>query len=628
MSAIHLLTDDISNKIAAGEVIERPASVVKELVENALDAGAKKITVRIERAGTRLIMVSDNGCGMDPDDAVLCFEPHATSKIRTAEDLEKIITFGFRGEAMPSIASVARVTLKTRQAESQEGTCVVINGGNLVSAAPTGCAPGTEMIVKDLFFNVPARRKFLKSQATEERHIIDVITVISLAHPEIAFELFADDRSILMSPACSKLLPRIRDVFGREIADAMVPVNWEAGAFRITGFITKRGVTKPSRSDQRIFVNGRPVDALPVYRGIRDGCGPMLDKGRYHPAVIFIEMPPEFVDVNVHPAKREVRFRNEFELGRNVKAAIESALRAAEEINPFPDVPAAKAEPFHLPEQFLREGTSPDTPVQIPEEHDDLSQLPPSPAQPSRDFLRIMEQCRINYMPLSKGFQQVKTDDLFSGNDDEEVKPVQTEAAKQETSKKFRPEELEVIGVVENTYLIAKMDDGLVLIDQHAAHERILYERILKGVDGMVSQKLLLPLTLELSKADCRFVIQNTELFEKSGFTIEHFGGDTVKIEAIPAALSQDNAGGIFRELLSKVKEEGAWGGGKIDTPAIARAACKAAVKAHDILTPAECKTLLKQMGECELPYCCPHGRPTIIHLSIQEIERRFGRRG
>ena len=222
MSAIHLLTDDISNKIAAGEVIERPASVVKELVENALDAGAKKITVRIERAGTRLIMVSDNGCGMDPDDAVLCFEPHATSKIRTAEDLEKIITFGFRGEAMPSIASVARVTLKTRQAESQEGTCVVINGGNLVSAAPTGCAPGTEMIVKDLFFNVPARRKFLKSQATEERHIIDVITVISLAHPEIAFELFADDRSILMSPACSKLLPRIRDVFGREIADAIL----------------------------------------------------------------------------------------------------------------------------------------------------------------------------------------------------------------------------------------------------------------------------------------------------------------------------------------------------------------------------------------------------------------------
>lgn len=231
-------------------------------------------------------------------------------------------------------------------------------------------------------------------------------------------------------------------------------------------------------------------------------------------------------------------------------------------------------------------------------------------------------------MPLSKGFQQVKTDDLFSGNDDEEVKPVQTEAAKQESSKKFRPEELEVIGVVENTYLIAKMDDGLFLIDQHAAHERILYERILKGVDGMVSQKLLLPLTLELSKADCRFVIQNTELFEKSGFTIEHFGGDTVKIEAIPAALSQDNAGGVFRELLSKVKEEGAWGGGKIDTPAIARAACKAAVKAHDILTPAECKTLLKQMGECELPYCCPHGRPTIIHLSIQEIERRFGRRG
>ena len=625
MSSIHLLTDDISNKIAAGEVIERPASVVKELVENALDAGAKKISVRIERAGTRLIMVSDNGCGMDQDDAVLCFEPHATSKIRNAEDLEKIITFGFRGEAMPSIASVARVTLKTRRAESQEGTCVVINGGNLVSAAPAGCAPGTELVVKDLFFNVPARRKFLKSQATEERHIIDVITVISLAHPEIAFELFADDRSVLMSPACSMLLPRIRDVFGREIADAMVPVNLESGAFRITGYITKRGVTKPSRSDQRIFVNGRPVDALPVYRGIRDGCGPMLDKGRYHPAVIFIEMPPEFVDVNVHPAKREVRFRNEYELGRNVKAAVEDALRAAEEVNPFPDSPSPKATSFHLPEQFVSGNISPDAPVQIPKPHDDLAQVPPSPEQPSRDFLRILEQSRINYMPLSRGFRQVKTEDLFS-DPGEEVKSVQEEQPKQEQTKKFRPEDLEVIGVVENTYLIAKMDDGLVLIDQHAAHERILYERILKGVNGMVSQKLLLPLTLELSKADCRFVIQNTELFEKAGFTIEHFGGDTVKIEAIPAALSQENAGGVFRDLLSKVKEEGAWGGGKVDTPAIARAACKAAVKAHDELTPSECKILLRQMGECELPYCCPHGRPTIIHLSLQEIERRFGR--
>jgi DNA mismatch repair protein MutL len=311
MSAIHLLTDDISNKIAAGEVIERPASVVKELVENALDAGAKKISVRIERAGTRSIIVTDNGCGMDQDDAVLCFEPHATSKIRTADDLEKILTFGFRGEAMPSIASIARVSMKTRRADSQEGTAVVIHGGNLISALPTGCAPGTEICVKDLFYNVPARRKFLKSQGTEERHIIDVVTVISLAHPEISFELFADGRSILMSPSCSQLLPRIKDVFGREIADAMVPVSLESGAFRINGFITRRGITKPTRADQRIFVNGRPVEALPVYRGIRDGCGPILEKGGYHPAVIFIEMPPEFIDVNVHPAKREVRFRNE-----------------------------------------------------------------------------------------------------------------------------------------------------------------------------------------------------------------------------------------------------------------------------------------------------------------------------
>ena len=625
MSIIHLLTDDISNKIAAGEVIERPASVVKELVENALDANARKISIRIERAGTRLITVSDNGCGMDSDDALLCFEPHATSKIKNEKDLEKIVTFGFRGEAMPSIASVARVTLKTRKNDSKEGTCVNIHGGNLLSAQPTGCAPGTEISVKDLFYNVPARRKFLKTQATEERHIIDVVTVISLAHPEISFELTADNRSILMSPSCTKLLPRIRDVFGREIADAMVPVSLEAGVFRISGYITKRGITRPSRSEQRIFINGRPVDALPVYRGIRDGCGPILEKGRYHPAVIFIEMPPELVDVNVHPAKREVRFRNEFELSGHVKTAIELALRSAEDQNPFPDVPDAKAQQIHLPEQFLSGNSDPEHPVEQPEPHLLFREDPEKP-HPSVDFLRILEQSKVNYSPVSKGLLPIKTEDLFTESEEFAPGPEKQEPS-ETTAKKFRPEDLEVIGVVANTYLVAKMDDGIVLIDQHAAHERILYERILRGVDGLVSQKLLLPLSLELSKADCRFVIQNTDLFEKAGFYLEHFGGDTIKIEAIPSALSQENAGGIFRDMLSRIKEEGNWGGGKIDTPAIARAACKAAVKAHDILTAQECKQLLQQMGECELPYCCPHGRPTMIHLSLREIERRFGRR-
>ena len=627
MSNIHMLSENVWNRIAAGEVVERPASVVKELVENSLDAGATRIMVSVEDAGRKLISVTDNGSGMDEDDAMLCFESHATSKIRNEEDIFAIQSFGFRGEAIPSIASVSKMSIRTRRKESSSGFEVVVHGGKSINASPVGCAPGTEVMIRDLFFNHPARKKFLKTIATEERHIVECMTNISLAHPEVSFELKLDGRTAFSTPSCKDLLPRIREIFGKTCADALIPVhsNDPSAPLQVSGYISTRNYTKASRGEQRAFVNGRPVESPSVFRGIRDGFGPMLEKGKYPVAILFLTMDPGFVDVNVHPAKREVRFRNEYELGRNVKAAVEDALRAAEEVNPFPDSPSPKATSFHLPEQFVSGNISPDAPVQIPEPHDDLAQVPPSPEQPSRDFLRILEQSRINYMPLSRGFRQVKTEDLFS-DPGEEVKSVQEEQPKQEQTKKFRPEDLEVIGVVENTYLIAKMDDGLVLIDQHAAHERILYERILKGVNGMVSQKLLLPLTLELSKADCRFVIQNTELFEKAGFTIEHFGGDTVKIEAIPAALSQENAGGVFRDLLSKVKEEGAWGGGKVDTPAIARAACKAAVKAHDELTPSECKILLRQMGECELPYCCPHGRPTIIHLSLQEIERRFGR--
>lgn len=266
MSFIRILSDQVSNKIAAGEVIERPASVVKELVENALDAHAKRITVRVERAGQRLISVTDDGDGMDSDDALLCFEPHATSKIATEEDIFHIHSFGFRGEAMPSIASVARVTLRTRRRDSQEGFQVSITGGTLGETMPVGCAPGTETTVRDLFFNVPARRKFLKSNSTEERHITEIMSLISLAHPDVAFELTLDGRKIISSGAGDDLMPRIRDIYGRDLADAMVKLDYDSGRIHIEGCITKRGVTRPPRSEQRIFVNGRPVESLPVYR--------------------------------------------------------------------------------------------------------------------------------------------------------------------------------------------------------------------------------------------------------------------------------------------------------------------------------------------------------------------------
>ncbi len=322
MSKIQLLTERIYNKIAAGEVVERPASVLKELLENSLDAGALRITVAVRQGGEQLISVTDDGEGMDPDDAILCFEAHATSKIKTEKDLFAITSFGFRGEAMPSIASVAKVTLHTRRRDSAEGFEVVINGGKMLASAPFGCAPGTEVVVRDLFFNTPARKKFLRSRATEEKHIAEMITNISLAHPEIGFELTFDGRPFLSSPAAKDPVPRIRALFGRDYADAMIPVSGSEHGITVNGFIARRSFTRPTRMEQRIFVNGRPVESQAVYRGIREGCGPTLDKGRYQPCILFLSLDPSRVDVNVHPAKREVRFSSDYEVTGSVRSAV------------------------------------------------------------------------------------------------------------------------------------------------------------------------------------------------------------------------------------------------------------------------------------------------------------------
>ncbi len=636
MSIIHLLDNEVSNKIAAGEVVERPASVVKELVENALDAEAKTISIRIERAGTRLIAVSDDGCGMDSDDALLCFEPHATSKIETDSDILHIATFGFRGEAMPSIASVSRMTLKTRKRDSREGVCVTVNAGKFGESVPAGCAPGTEITVRDLFYNVPARKKFLKSPATEERHIIDIVSLISLAHPVVAFELVMDGRTVIASPAGDKLLPRIRDVFGRDTADAMLPLDHTAGQISVRGFITRRGITRPTRQDQKIFVNGRPVESLPVYRGIRDGCGPMLEKGRCHPAVVFIDLPAEFVDVNVHPTKREVRFRNEFDVTDCVRAAVAEALResaentlmqpAASAFGSIPvqnPVPASAAKnPPSPAASFLREAAAlqnADAPLARPAPLN----LPVPPVPSENPVERLLASVHVDYLPLS--VQQPP----------EQISMPFPEPEKQESAEPANSQKrnnafpgcsgLELLGVLGDTYLVAKMADGLVLIDQHAAHERVLYERILHGVEGSLSQKLLVPITVELSKADLAYVTKNREYFAKLGFEIDPFGGSSIKLSAIPAALKQDNAGGMFVELLARAADEDS-SGARPDSASIARAACKAAVKANDPLSPAECRALIDQLAACELPFCCPHGRPTLINISIRELERRFGR--
>ena len=648
MSRINLLPEQIYNKIAAGEVVERPASVLKELLENSLDAHADKITVRIQKAGSDMIAVVDNGDGMDADDALLCFEAHATSKIKAESDLFAITTMGFRGEALPSIASVSKITLRTRQKDSPEGSEVVIHGGKMISSRPAGCAPGTEIIVRDLFFNTPARKKFLRSAGTEEHHIAEMMTSLALAHADISFELRIDNRTFMNSPGSADLVPRIRHLFGRDYADALLPLSGGLNGIEVSGYIARRSFTKTTRSEQRLFVNGRPVESQAIFRAVRDGCGPVLDKGRYQPCILFIKMDPAMVDVNVHPAKREVRFSREFEVAAAVRNAVAQAMRESGEAMVssgtvyVPDparIPAPEPVPFELKADLpdpvlpaLKPFSALKNPPPFPpaETNPDYQTEPGSDADDTYDMERILKSAFLDYTPQSQQAALKRASEL-PGLEPEKMVEKEAPPAKNnpETSSPAASGNslgLRIIGILNQTYIVAEKADGLILIDQHAAHERVLFEKILKGVDGTLSQRLLIPVTLELTRAEIVFVRKNSEALEKIGFEAEPFGANTIKLNAIPAVLSQDSSGQMFKDMLANLAESGT-PGERANYEQIAMCACKAAVKANDQLSISEAVSLLRQLAQCDLPFACPHGRPTILNISMKEIERRFGRR-
>ena len=648
MSKIRQLSDEVCNKIAAGEVVERPASIVKELVENSLDAGARKITVTIEDGGRRSISVADDGEGMDADDALLCLDPHSTSKISSEADIFDIASFGFRGEAIPSIAAVTRLTIRTRRRETPEGVEVFIAGGKAVSEKPAGCPPGTEVCARDLFFNVPARKNFLRTVATEERHIVEILSNIALAHHDVAFILKADGRILLSTPAAPSILPRISEFFGREYAGALLPFSRTERGITVNGFIARRGFTRNSRAEQRIFVNARPVESAPVYRAIKEACGPMLERGRFQPALIYLSMPPGSVDVNVHPTKREVRFRNEFDVIAAVRTAVSAALRTNDAVIPVtaegvndPAETSARLFPDFAPDMQAREFD----PRERTEDASGDAPVPASGIVTSVDSL--LESARVGYRVLGPmlhtpfgNAQPAENANSAPQLEDAEL-PIPPEQQPDPPGNEPRPDfrlvaedapatdfggtGLRLLGVLENSYIVAAIPGGLVLIDQHAAHERVLFERILNGIDGTLSQKLLMPITIELSPADMAYVARNLHEFENIGFEIEPFGRNTIKLNSIPAAIKQENVGGFFHDMLARIGEFGA--GQRLATDTLARAACKAAVKAHDRLSPQEAAALIEQMSHCALPYSCPHGRPTMLNISLSEIERRFGRK-
>ena len=611
MSKIRILPEDISNRIAAGEVIERPASVVKELIENSIDAHATSITIHIEKAGRKLISITDNGDGMDEDDTLLCFEPHATSKIVSIEDIDSIATMGFRGEAIPSIASISRFRLRTRQSDLLEGYEVIVEGGKFISSSPVGCAPGTEMSIRDLFFNTPARRKFLRTDNTEEKHITDTVCQLALANSHISFELVIDGVKSIETPADSSLLPRIQTFFGKTMTQSLLPIEFDKAGIRVSGYIAQHGYTKKSRKEQRSFLNNRPIESPAIYRGISNGYESLVMKGCYPPVILFLSMDPGRVDVNVHPAKREVRFREMGLVSGVITEAIHNTLRSA-------SVPTVAVAPELQLNSILNGASINYTPQHIEQgsfkgfdQKNALPEITPQEYQPLPvDYTEEVRNSQTE--PASKHVTSTILDTA--------TQPVSEQTA---TDLSF-----EILAFLDETYILASSDSGLVIIDQHAAHERILFERLMKqnASCATISQKLLIPSTIDLSRSEVQFLKKNSESFLELGFEVESFGNNTVIIHAVPASISVDDAAELFTDLLSCLIDEEKLSG-KVDKAAIAQAACKKAVKAHDKLTLEEANALLKQMGECVLPYSCPHGRPTIISISYKELEKRFGRR-
>lgn len=627
MSKIRVMSEHLSNRIAAGEVIERPASVVKELVENAIDAGAKRIRVEVERAGTRLIAVSDDGSGMDADDALLCLQPHGTSKLLDEEGIDNIVTLGFRGEALPSIASVSRLELSTRTADQREGTRVTVEAGNLLETAPCGGAVGTSIRIRDLFFNTPARRKFLKSDATESHHIEEAVLALALPRPDVAFELVGDGRTVFQSPAAESAAPRLREFFGRPFADSLWPVSHRENGLEITGWTAAPGFTRNSRREQRTFINGRAVESPAIYRGIREGYATLAESGRFPPVILFLSMSPREVDVNVHPAKREVRFRHEYVVSRAVAAAIGNALkRTREAASPVDadslplsgqiplrmvlDSAAVRYEPKKTEQPAFPEILPPRS---VP--------LPPPPAPEPEEELYVPTPA-----PATAGCAEFLTD-----------VPSEPEAAPEiPASSKFDypgapfngewPTRL--IGVLDETYLLAAGKTGLILIDQHAAHERVMFERLLDSAKrGAAAQTLLLPQTLELPQSLATLLLRNRKIFEAVGFDIEPLGSCTVMLNSVPAALSDHRDLAVMIPDMLQELLENAGRNLPVELEYVARAACRAAVKAHDRLPPAAAEELLRQLGECRQGTLCPHGRPTMITVTLREIEKRFARR-
>lgn len=620
---IRLLPVAVANKIAAGEVVERPASVVKEFMENAFDAGASRIEVSVVSGGRKLISVADNGCGMDRDDALMCLEPQATSKIRDVDDIERITTYGFRGEAVPSVAAVSRMVLRTATADGAPGTCVEVDGGKIRSVADVGFPAGTTFEIRDLFFNVPARRKFLKSFGTEQAHVRQVFTLQALAHPETTLKLKADGRDVLALAGGASLLERVHDLFGSEFMDALRPVDFKSPEVSVSGFIGLPSLTRSDRAEQYVFVNRRAATAAVIPFALREAYPP-LEGDRKPVAILFIEVPPTEVDVNVHPTKREVRFRD----ARAVRDALILAVQKALGLGSFGN--AVRADANAAPDFAPASSTACGAP--LPAET-------PSPcggAAPCGGAPSIPAPAKYTPPPAPVGLPLPSASTSprmpFLPPSPPSVPSPAPVAAAPAASNPAPGNGLwawcRLLGQIGGGYVLLETDGGYVVLDPRAAHERILYERMLGGALGgtVASQPLLMPETVTLPPEDADRIGENLANLNAMGFSIDTFGDNTFIVEALPAGIKLGEIRPVLADISRGIAESGAKrGAADWKLKAAAQAAATSAVSRMAAIPYQALAALVEDLACAKMPYTSPRGRPTMFFTSTRELDRKFG---
>ena len=619
MTRIHVLDDATINKIAAGEVVERPASVVKELVENAMDAGATAVEVEIMGGGTSFIRVTDNGRGMTGEDARAAILRHATSKIAAASDLETIATLGFRGEALPTIASVSHFSLLTRQAPDDLGTRVDISGGGTPMIEDAGCAVGTSVRVEDLFFNTPARKKFLKTNATEAGKISDYVIRLALSRPDIAFRFINNNRMTIMTAGDGDLARTIGSIYGGDAASALIPLDFydDAADIHITGYISKPSLIRSSRAWQTYIVNGRTIQNRAIAKAIDNVYRSLVPKMGFPLAVVVITVPQRTIDVNVHPQKTEMKFEDEGRIFKAVYKAVLDAIRGA--AGETTGIAAAVEKPkFHYEAVPLDVSTLSASPVSAPARGYAAPPLHPQTVHEAVQWAGA----RVDLRTAQDAVQEARAQERAAFSD---VPSAPRAAQGDDISMEER---MLPIGQVDLTYIIAQSTATLYIIDQHAAHERILFDRFSAQTDGIPSQQMLVHAILSFDAHEAQYIEENAELFDRLGFHLEAAGERTYRLTETPADVPTEEAEGIIREILASLGDLHTATPANLREAGIATMACRAAIKAGEELSIRQMEILLAELRATPFPFTCPHGRPTILKFGTHDLAKMFKRTG